>query len=250
MRAARHDGGWGFGSDDGSGVLATFVSMATSRSRGSAGSRSGRARAVDDDYYNDESSDVILPSVPRAARERRGEARLGWRRAGGGRNGGAAAARDAAPDPARGRRVADQAAAESGAGDRPGRQRLGGRPGRVTDPRARAERRPAATGRGGTGSRGRLRRGPRPGEAVPRRRRRRTRSSSWCAGSTGSSPKSGSSSPGRWGPPCAGSGAMRASSNPIIGETASGCSSSGSRSCSPGPSGHAWTTWRARASTA
>ena len=38
--------------------------MATSRSRGSAGSRSGRARPVDDDYYNDESPDVILPSVP------------------------------------------------------------------------------------------------------------------------------------------------------------------------------------------
>ena len=74
---------WGFGgwSHDGRGVLATFVSMATSRSRGSAGSRSGRARAVDDDYYNDESSDVILPSVPPGgARSGGGEARLRWRR--------------------------------------------------------------------------------------------------------------------------------------------------------------------------
>src|SRR5580692_10317398 len=67
-------GGW---SHDGRGVLATLVSMATSRSRGSAGSRSGRARAVDDDYYNDESSDVILPSVPRGGGAGRGSGGAG-----------------------------------------------------------------------------------------------------------------------------------------------------------------------------
>ncbi|HEY5398961.1 MAG TPA: hypothetical protein VIL16_26630, partial [Trebonia sp.] len=59
--------------------------MATSRSRGSAGSRSGRARAVDDDdYYNDESPDVILPSVPPrgAKRGSAGSARSGGARSG------------------------------------------------------------------------------------------------------------------------------------------------------------------------
>jgi S-DNA-T family DNA segregation ATPase FtsK/SpoIIIE len=53
--------------------------MATSRSRGAAGSRSGRTRPIGDDYYNDESPDVILPNLPRNG-------------AGGGRNGGSGGA--------------------------------------------------------------------------------------------------------------------------------------------------------------
>ena len=42
--------------------------MATSRSRGSSGSRGGRTSTVGSDYYNDESPDVILPTPPPGAR--------------------------------------------------------------------------------------------------------------------------------------------------------------------------------------
>jgi S-DNA-T family DNA segregation ATPase FtsK/SpoIIIE len=65
--------------------------MATSRSRGSAssaGSRSGRARLVDDDYYNDESSDVILPSVPPGGARGGGARRGSGAGNGGGRTAG------------------------------------------------------------------------------------------------------------------------------------------------------------------
>ena len=45
-------------------VLATFVIMATRASRSSARSRSGRAGADRDEFYNDEPVEVILPNVP------------------------------------------------------------------------------------------------------------------------------------------------------------------------------------------
>src|SRR5579863_964591 len=50
--------------------------MATSRSRGSSGSRSGRKSTVGSDYYNDESPDVILPTSPPGSRGS-GKARSG-----------------------------------------------------------------------------------------------------------------------------------------------------------------------------
>src|SRR6185437_15077708 len=47
----RHAGSPGY--FGGSGVLVTFGTMATSRSRGASGSRSGRTSTVGSDYYND-----------------------------------------------------------------------------------------------------------------------------------------------------------------------------------------------------
>jgi DNA segregation ATPase FtsK/SpoIIIE, S-DNA-T family len=62
--------------------------MATSRSKGVSGSRSGRAGAVNGEYFNDESSDVILPIPPPGS----GGARRNSRASAGTGRGGASSA--------------------------------------------------------------------------------------------------------------------------------------------------------------
>jgi S-DNA-T family DNA segregation ATPase FtsK/SpoIIIE len=69
----------------------TLGSMATSRSRGASGSRGGRTGTVSNDYYHDESPEVILPTPPPGSRGS-GGARRG---SGGTSRGGSASSRSA-----------------------------------------------------------------------------------------------------------------------------------------------------------
>jgi DNA segregation ATPase FtsK/SpoIIIE, S-DNA-T family len=69
--------------------------MATSRSRGASSSRSGRTSTVGNDYYNDESPDVILP-IPPPGSARNGGARRGSGGAKSSGSGGAGSARSGA----------------------------------------------------------------------------------------------------------------------------------------------------------
>jgi len=143
--------------------------MATSRSRGSAGSRSGRARAVDDDYHNDESPDVILPSTPpRGARRgsggtarsggsaRSGGARTGSAGGGAGRGTGSGARTTAARS---GSRSAGTAAGGRGSGGRgAGSGTRGGSTG-STGPKGKSARRSGGTSRSGAGKSAAARKG-------------------------------------------------------------------------------------------
>src|SRR3984957_11603637 len=112
--------------------------MASSRSRGWAGSRSGRARAVDDDYYNDESPDVILPSVPpRGAKRGSG---------GSARSGGSSARSGGARTGSGGRTTGGPTGTPGGGGagrrpiGQPERRDFGQRPGQRRRPRRRVGR--------------------------------------------------------------------------------------------------------------
>jgi len=125
--------------------------MATSRSRGSAGSRSGRARPVDDDYYNDESSDVILPSVPaggaRGGGARRGSGGAG---AGGGRNSSASGGSGRGTGSgARTSGTRQGSGRSGGSAGRGGSGSTGGRGG-AAGSASKGGKRTAGTGRGGT----------------------------------------------------------------------------------------------------
>ena len=139
--------------------------MATSRSRGSSGSRGGRATTVGDDYHNDESPDPIVRMPPPGgagsggARRGSGGARSGGGagRAGSGGtgSGGTARGRSGAPVNARasgkgnaGRGNAGKGNA-TGSGTRPGK--AGGRPSASPG----KGRRPQGNGRQGKGTAGR-----------------------------------------------------------------------------------------------
>jgi S-DNA-T family DNA segregation ATPase FtsK/SpoIIIE len=120
--------------------------MATSRSRGSSGSRGGRSSTAGGDYYNDEPPDVILPTPPpgsgRGGGARRGSggaAKSGGARSGGARSGGAANGRGAASTKGGGKAAAG----------RSGAAKPGGKP--ASRSGGPAKGRPAPNGRGGKG---------------------------------------------------------------------------------------------------
>jgi hypothetical protein len=122
--------------------------MATSRSRGTAGSRSGRARPSGDDFYNDESPEVILPNLPRGRAGSGGAKRgSGSSSSGGsGRNGGSG----------RGSGSAARSSSARSGGASGSRGAAGGRGGSTgstgsTRPAGKGGRRPAGTGKGATG---------------------------------------------------------------------------------------------------
>ncbi len=133
--------------------------MATSRSRGStgsAGSRSGRARAVDDDYYNDESPNVILPSVPPGGAGSRG-ARSGTGAGGSGRGTGSGSGARTSVSRSGGRSGSTGNSGRGGGGGSATRAATGGRGGAAAAKgkgKGKGARRPAGTGRGGTGRAG------------------------------------------------------------------------------------------------
>jgi len=139
------------------GVLATFGSMATSRSRGASGSRGGRTGTVSGDYYNDESPDVILPTPPPGSARGRGAGRgsgsarsAGGASRSGGKSGGSASGRGTGGGRAGG-------TASGKGGTRSGR--AGGK-GAAAGGRGKASGRPGTTGRrGGTGRSGTAKKG-------------------------------------------------------------------------------------------
>jgi DNA segregation ATPase FtsK/SpoIIIE, S-DNA-T family len=113
--------------------------MATSRSRGSAGSRGGRAGTFGNDYYNDESPDVILPVPPPGGRGS-GGARRGSGGAGRGGSAGSGAGGTGSRGGASGGRGASGGAAGGSAS--------GGRSG------AKGGKQAARSGNGGRGTAG------------------------------------------------------------------------------------------------
>jgi len=126
--------------------------MATSRSRGAAGSRSGRARPIGDDYYHDDSPDVILPNLPRNAGGA-GGTRRGSGSGGSARNGGSSGGSGRGSGAGSGARSAS--GGRSGGG-RSGGGRSGGSGGRGSagakgGAAGKGGRRPAGTGKAGTG---------------------------------------------------------------------------------------------------
>jgi len=142
--------------------------MATSRSRGSSGSRGGRTSTVGSDYYNDESPDVILPTPPPGARGSGGARRSSG---GTGRNGsGGSGSRDGSSG---GRGTSGGRAGGSAGGNRGGGSAGGSRGGGKTGkPAARSG---GGGGRGTTASRsggaarsgGNGRKGPAPASSQP-----------------------------------------------------------------------------------
>jgi DNA segregation ATPase FtsK/SpoIIIE, S-DNA-T family len=122
--------------------------MATSRSRGSSGSRGGRAGTVGSDYYRDESPDVILPAPPPGSARGGGASRSsGSSRSGSGakpgraRSGGTAGGKGGAKS---GVKSGGKPAAKSGA---PARGSTSGR--------GKTASRPVPSSRGGRGKGGR-----------------------------------------------------------------------------------------------
>jgi S-DNA-T family DNA segregation ATPase FtsK/SpoIIIE len=134
--------------------------MATSRSRGTAGSRGGRARpAGDDEYYNDQSSEVILPNLPRTAGTGgSGGTRRGSGSGASGRGGGAARGAGSSRSGGSGGSGSRSAGTRSGTGKASGGQSRssagGGRngaakpAGATRSSGANGGRRPAGTGKG------------------------------------------------------------------------------------------------------
>jgi DNA segregation ATPase FtsK/SpoIIIE, S-DNA-T family len=141
--------------------------MATSRSRGASGSRGGRAGTVGDDYYNDESPDVILPIPPPGGSGSGGARRgSGGSRASGGSGRGNAA--NAGSGSAGSRNVgagngrSGGSAGGKGGAARSGKSasRSGNAPGNAgsrgkTASRGKTGSRPSGNGRGGGSTRGR-----------------------------------------------------------------------------------------------
>ncbi|HET9082236.1 MAG TPA: DNA translocase FtsK [Trebonia sp.] len=125
--------------------------MATSRSRGSSGSRGGRTSSYGSDYHNDESPDVILPTPPpgsaRGARTRRnssGTRSSSGTKSSGTRSGGTASGKGSAGRSGGGTSGAKSAGKSSG---KPGSQPAGKTPSRGKA----GGRSPASNNRGGKG---------------------------------------------------------------------------------------------------
>ncbi|HXT91813.1 MAG TPA: DNA translocase FtsK 4TM domain-containing protein, partial [Trebonia sp.] len=129
--------------------------MATSRSRGASGSRSGRTSTVGSDYYNDESPDVILPTPPP------GSARGGGaRRSSGGTRSGGSAKSGGASRSGSGKGGATRSSGAKSRGKpaaKSGSQSRGSTAGR-----GKAAGRPAANSRGGKGRGAAARNAPPP----------------------------------------------------------------------------------------
>ena len=132
--------------------------MATSRSRGAAGSRGGRAVAGGIDYYNDESPDVILPTPPPGSRGRSSGARRGTASGSGtgrGQGGGTSAGRASggsgsrSDGPASGRTRATNGG-RSAAGGRSGGGRSGGKSGTAAKGGSRTGSARGGSARGGS----------------------------------------------------------------------------------------------------
>jgi S-DNA-T family DNA segregation ATPase FtsK/SpoIIIE len=131
--------------------------MATSRSRGSSGSRSGRTSTVGGDYYNDESPDVILPTPPPGSAKGGGARRnaSGTRSGSGAKSAGTRSGGTASGKGSSGR---------SGAGKPGGKSSgtAGGRSGTKAASRGKAAGRSASGGRGGRGRGATARNAPPP----------------------------------------------------------------------------------------